>query len=137
MPPLIFSDDDGHRIEITGQIDRIDTADNYYLVIDYKSGNAFINLLQVYYGLRLQLLTYLLVAKNAAAMLLNENDAVPAGILYCFLKTPLITSKTKLSGEQLRTEIDKKAENARLGSCRPGNHQKNRRLLEFYQSSFK
>lgn len=108
MPPLIFSDDDGHRIEITGQIDRIDTADNYYLVIDYKSGNAFINLLQVYYGLRLQLLTYLLVAKNAAAALLNENDAVPAGILYCFLKTPLITSKTKLSGEQLRTEIDKK-----------------------------
>lgn len=108
MPPLVFNDDGGHKIEITGQIDRIDTADNYYLVIDYKSGNAFINLLQVYYGLRLQLLTYLLVVQNAAAALLKENDAIPAGILYCFLKTPLITSKTKLSGEQLRMEIDKK-----------------------------
>lgn len=108
MPPLIFDDDNGHKIEITGQIDRIDITDNYYLVIDYKSGNAFINLLQVYYGLRLQLLTYLLVAKNAAAALLGEDDAVPAGILYCFLKTPLITSKAKLSDSQLHAEIDKK-----------------------------
>lgn len=108
MPPLIFDDDNGHKIEITGQIDRIDITDNYYLVIDYKSGNAFINLLQVYYGLKLQLLTYFLVAKNATAMLLGDDTAIPAGILYCFLKTPLITSKTKLSDEQLRLEIDKK-----------------------------
>ena len=46
MPPLLFTDEDNHKIEIIGQIDRIDFNDNYYLVIDYKSGNAFINLLQ-------------------------------------------------------------------------------------------
>lgn len=108
MPPLIFDDDNGHKIEITGQIDRIDITDNYYLVIDYKSGSAFINLLQIYYGLKLQLLTYLLVAKNSADALLGNGDAIPAGILYCFLKIPLITSKAKLSTEQLHAEIDKK-----------------------------
>ena len=42
MPPLLFTDEDNHKIEIIGQIDRIDFNDNYYLVIDYKSGNAFI-----------------------------------------------------------------------------------------------
>lgn len=108
MPPLLFNDDHGHKIEITGQIDRIDFSDNYYLVIDYKSGNAFINLLQVYYGLKLQLLTYLLVAQNTTNELYHMDKAIPAGILYCFLKTPLITSNTKLSSNQIKSEIEKK-----------------------------
>lgn len=84
MPPLLFTDEDNHKIEIIEQIDRIDFNDNYYLVIDYKSGNAFINLLQVYYGLKLQLLTYLLVAQNTTLQLYNMENAIPAGILYCF-----------------------------------------------------
>ena len=107
MPPLLLDDDNGHKIEITGQIDRIDISDNYYLVIDYKSGNAFINLLEVYYGLKLQLLTYLLVAKNATNNLYNLKNAIPAGILYCFLKTPQLTSKVKLSSEQVKEEAQK------------------------------
>ena len=108
MPPLLFNSDNNHKIEITGQIDRIDTKDNYFLVIDYKSGNAFINLLQVYYGLKLQLLTYLLVAKNATLNLYKMSDAIPAGILYCFLKTPTLTSTNKLSTAQIQAEINKK-----------------------------
>lgn len=108
MPPLLFNSDNGNKIEITGQIDRIDTKDNYFLVIDYKSGNAFINLLQVYYGLKLQLLTYLLVAKNATLNLYNMSQAIPAGILYCFLKTPTLTSANKLSTSQIQSEITKK-----------------------------
>lgn len=108
MPPLLFTDEDNHKIEIIGQIDRIDFNDNYYLVIDYKSGNAFINLLQVYYGLKLQLLTYLLVAQNTTLQLYNMENAIPAGILYCFLKTPVITGTNKLSVQQIKTEIEKK-----------------------------
>ena len=108
MPPLLFTDEDNHKIEIIGQIDRIDFNDNYYLVIDYKSGNAFINLLQVYYGLKLQLLTYLLVAQNTTLQLYNMENAIPAGILYCFLKTPIITGTNKLSVQQIKTEIEKK-----------------------------
>ncbi len=108
LPPLLFPNVRGHKIEIIGQIDRIDFNQNYYLVIDYKSGNAFINLLQVYYGLKLQLLTYLLVAQNATTNLYHMENAIPAGILYCFLKTPLITSTTKLSTTQIQTEIEKK-----------------------------
>ncbi len=107
MPPLLFDDDNGHKIEITGQIDRIDITDNYYLVIDYKSGNAFINLLEVYYGLKLQLMTYLLVAKNAAMLLCDMPEALPAGILYCFLKSPTLTSKRKLSLAEIKTQIEK------------------------------
>ena len=107
MPPLLFNEDNGYKIEITGQIDRIDITDNYFLVIDYKSGNAFINLLEVYYGLKLQLLTYLLVAKNATMQLCKMNEAVPAGILYCFLKMPRLVRMSKLSPEQIKHEVEK------------------------------
>lgn len=107
MPPLLLDDEYGHKIEITGQIDRIDITDNYYLVIDYKSGKAFINLLEVYYGLRLQLMTYLLVAKNAAMSIYDMENAIPAGILYCFLKMPYLTSKQKLSDEEIRKKVEK------------------------------
>lgn len=107
MPPLLFEEDNGYKIEITGQIDRIDITDNYFLVIDYKSGNAFINLLEVYYGLKLQLLTYLLVAQNATMQLCNLPEAVPAGILYCFLKMPRLVRMSKLSPEQIKREVEK------------------------------
>lgn len=107
MPPLLFNEDNGYKIEITGQIDRIDITDNYFLVIDYKSGNAFINLLEVYYGLKLQLLTYLLVAQNATMQLCNMPEAVPAGILYCFLKMPRLIRMSKLSPEQIKHEVEK------------------------------
>ena len=107
MQPLLFDDESGCKIEITGQIDRIDISGGYYLVIDYKSGRAMINLLQVYYGLRLQLLTYLLAAKNAAMLLCNMPQAVPAGILYCFLRWPSLMEKKRLSQSELQQKIQR------------------------------
>lgn len=99
LPPLTYALDGGCRLEITGQIDRVDCADaagrRYFLIIDYKSGNAYLNLIDVYYGLKLQLITYLLVAENAAKELLG-GPAVPAGVLYCFLKNPVLSEKRRL-----------------------------------------
>lgn len=105
MPPLLFDGTGGCKIEITGQIDRIDVSGGYYLVIDYKSGKAMINLLQVYYGLRLQLLTYLLAAKNASSLLCRTEDAIPAGILYCFLRRPSLMAKKHLSRAEIQQMV--------------------------------
>ncbi|WP_110954893.1 helicase-exonuclease AddAB subunit AddB [Anaerosinus massiliensis] len=111
LPPLSYALEDGYRLEITGQIDRVDSicheGKRYFLVIDYKSGQAYINLIDVYYGLKLQLLTYLLVVQNSAKEILGEK-ALPAGVLYYFLKNPNLTAAAKMSEAKVMTEINKK-----------------------------
>lgn len=97
-------------LEIAGQIDRLDIGEyegqQYVLVIDYKSGGAWLSLTEVYYGLKLQLLTYLLVAVSAPA---GVSACLPAGVLYYFLKNPVISGTTL----QTPAEIEKSI-NARL-----------------------
>ena len=80
----------------------------YYLVIDYKTGQAAINVFEVYYGLRLQLLAYLLVARELLAQ--QGEQRLPAGMLYAFLQNPLIKAggKGKLSGTELEKQVQKK-----------------------------
>ena len=97
LPPLTYALADGSSLEITGQIDRIDMdeAGRYFLILDYKTGAAYINLVEVYYGLRLQLLTYLLVARNLFAHT-EERELLPAAMLYCFLKNPLVTAPHRI-----------------------------------------
>jgi ATP-dependent helicase/nuclease subunit B len=94
LPPLVYMLPDEIGLEIVGQIDRLDTAEHngkkYILVIDYKSGGAWLKLVDVCYGLRLQLLTYLLVARNA------YQECLPAGVLYYFLKNPSISDVIRL-----------------------------------------
>lgn len=109
LPPLSYLLGDGYTLEITGQIDRIDCFDGesnrYFLVIDYKSGQAYLNLIDIYYGLKMQLLTYLLVVQNSAQQLLGK-AAVPAGVLYYFLKNPLLTEKHKIGEQEALHKID-------------------------------
>lgn len=93
-----YSLGDGCILDVVGQIDRVDVgrlADEgplYFLVIDYKSGHTDLSMEEVYYGLRLQLVTYVL----AAARLLKAQTAEqkPAGMLYCLLKNPVQEGKT-------------------------------------------
>jgi len=104
LPPLVYMLPDEVGLEIVGQIDRLDTAQldgkKYMLVIDYKSGGAWLKLVDVYYGLRLQLLTYLLVARNA------YQDCLPAGVLYYFLKNPSISDIVRLDVDEIMKKIN-------------------------------
>jgi len=108
LPAITFILSDGSEMIVTGRIDRIDAASTdagiYLRVIDYKSGRVTINLSDIFYGLKLQLLTYLEVAMQQAHRLVG-GPGLPGAILYFSLDDPLI----KTNGEILpKEELEKR-----------------------------
>lgn len=70
LPPMEFSLPNGVKMEVVGRIDRVDKAEDengtFLRIIDYKSSSKALDLTEVYYGLALQMLTYLdVVTSNA------------------------------------------------------------------------
>ncbi|MEW9501637.1 helicase-exonuclease AddAB subunit AddB [Jeotgalibacillus marinus] len=108
LPPLRFTLSNGATMELQGRIDRVDTAsidEKIYLrVIDYKSSAKDMDFTEIYYGLSLQMLTYLDIALSNAKQLV-KTEADPAGILYFHLHNPLIKSKKRLSLDEIEQEM--------------------------------
>lgn len=113
---LVLPVDGETDVELNGKIDRIDTATlvndqdetaEYYLVIDYKTGNTELTLDEVYFGLKLQLLTYVMAAQHILAN--HGETARPAGMLYCLLQNRSLPTKGKKTAEEvwklLRNEL--------------------------------
>ena len=111
LPPLTFSLKNGKRMELAGRIDRVDQAkqnDSTYLrVIDYKSSEKDVNLNEVYYGLALQMLTYLDIVITHSDELV-EMKASPAGVLYFHVHNPMINTTKLLTIDEIEKEIMKK-----------------------------
>lgn len=103
-PPIEISLDEGNKLVLNGKIDRMDIAKTeegkYIRIIDYKSSSKAIELSKVYYGLQLQLITYLDVV--------SEEDLIPGGALYLKLDDPIVRSKKKLTPEEVEEEIREK-----------------------------
>ena len=97
-------------MKLRGRIDRIDATEikgrNYLRVVDYKSSARELDLAEVYYGLSLQMLTYLDVALEHADELLGFS-ADPAGLLYMHVHNPMIRPGAELSVAHLENEIAK------------------------------
>lgn len=84
---------DNHHIYLRGRIDRIDNLkqDNrdFLTVVDYKSSNHLFDLTSAYYGISLQLLTYL-NGLQANLKAIDTNNPQLAGALYLRLSNPTI-----------------------------------------------
>lgn len=102
--PIVLTLDDGKRVEITGKIDRIDTASGeegkYLRIIDYKSSSKNIDLNEVYAGLQIQLLTY-------SDAICKEEDIMPAGVFYFSLLEQMIKADKKITEEEIEQLIQK------------------------------
>ncbi|MGV3243545.1 helicase-exonuclease AddAB subunit AddB [Staphylococcus sp. 11261D007BR] len=78
----------GIPINIRGQIDRIDTYHHnhksFINIIDYKSssGSAQLDLTQVYYGLQMQMMTYMDIALQNKERLHLTDEVKPGAFLY-------------------------------------------------------
>lgn len=106
---LTYKIDDA-EVELTGVIDRIDFENfgeskeegKYFLIIDYKTGEAYLDLVEMFEGVNLQLITYL-----SAAQKINPEKNY-AAMLYYFLKYP------SESGDDLETSENKINKNLKM-----------------------
>ncbi|MFY4774271.1 helicase-exonuclease AddAB subunit AddB [Metabacillus sp. RGM 3146] len=111
LPPLQFKLPNGCTMELAGRIDRVDRAEStrgiLLRIIDYKSSEKTLNLSEVYYGIALQMLTYLDIVITHSADWLGVK-ATPAGVLYFHVHDPMVQSKSFLSLDKIEEEIFKK-----------------------------
>ncbi|MCP8615538.1 helicase-exonuclease AddAB subunit AddB [Salirhabdus salicampi] len=111
LPPLYLDLPDGYKLELRGRIDRVDKAeigdDVYLRIIDYKSSAKDLNLLEVYYGLSLQMLAYLDVVLTNAEKWIGKS-ASPAGVLYFHVHDPLISEPKSFNMSDIEDEMFKK-----------------------------
>ena len=108
LPPLSFTLKNGTKMELMGRIDRVDKAEDsngvYLRVLDYKSSEKELNLTEVYYGLALQMLTYLDIIISHSPQLVGK-QADPAGVLYFHVHNPIINATKMLSLDEIEEEI--------------------------------
>lgn len=110
MPPIEIQIDETRSVLLKGQIDRVDVyakenGEQYVKIIDYKSGKKQFNLVELYYGLQLQLLLYL-----DSYIKLNEKNK-PAGMFYFHIDTTYVKYETGTTLEDIR---DKQLKNFKL-----------------------
>jgi ATP-dependent helicase/nuclease subunit B len=103
--PIEIALNDTQSLLIQGQIDRIDVYqkenERYVKIMDYKSGSQEFSLVEVYYGLQLQLLLYL-----DAYLKLNEGD-LPAGVFYFHISGSTISYKANMTEEEIESKRQK------------------------------
>ena len=77
-----------------GVIDRIDICEDeenvYVRVVDYKTGSSDFDLLKAYYGLTMQLITYMRAAMKIEQKRHPDKNIVPSGLLYYNISDPVI-----------------------------------------------
>ncbi len=96
---------DGTQLSLQGRIDRIEQAaqgsTSYLRIIDFKTGTQGLRLTDVYYGLKIQLLTYLQVALEYYQQLLpSGQQLLPAGVLYYFFRSGVIATDGPVSASE-------------------------------------
>lgn len=111
LPPLSFTLKNGTKMELQGRIDRVDKAENengiYLRVIDYKSSARELDLSEIYYGLSLQMLTYLDIIITYSNELIGK-EALPAGVFYFHLHNPMIQTEKIMTLPEIEEEIFRK-----------------------------
>lgn len=70
-----------NKVELLGYVDRIDIADDYFIIIDYKSSDTSMSEKSLILGQQLQLLTY-------AALIQEETGRKPMAVFFYAFRNP-------------------------------------------------
>lgn len=98
------------EIILTGQIDRVDRAEeggrSYFRVIDYKTGNMKLQLDDIYHGVKIQLLLYMMmVEKNIGESAGGE----AAGIFYFSARDFFLSADAPMEAEAAKARLMQEA----------------------------
>ena len=96
--------------ELRGYVDRVDrfihNGNQYFRVVDYKSGSKAFDYCDVYIGYGLQMLLYLFSLEEAGSCLVGEN-AHCAGVQYFMAKAPVTASEGRVSAQEAEEKRQK------------------------------
>lgn len=85
--------------KIMGRIDRIDTYEVndrvYVKVVDYKTGNSDFDLLNTFYGLRIQLIIYMNAAMKIEKNKYPDKEIVPGAMFFYNINDPFVEDTEK------------------------------------------
>ncbi len=99
------------RMRLKGRIDRLDICEEnnvcYVKVIDYKSGQNRFDIVALYHGLQLQLVTYLNAAMEYEKQQNPEKEIIPAGVLYYHIDDPVLDLKEEKTPEEINAQLRK------------------------------
>ena len=97
------------KVKLRGRIDRMDlceTDDKVYVkIIDYKSGNTSLSLVELYYGLQIQLVVYMNAALELEQKKYPDKEVEPAGIFYYRIGDPYVAASGGESDEEVLQKV--------------------------------
>lgn len=101
MPPVEIH---GSRMDgrLLGYVDRVDVwnngNENFFRVVDYKTGKKDFDYCDIYNGLGLQMLLYMFALEQEGTDIVGQSR-VPAGVQYFPARAPLVSADSLLSDE--------------------------------------
>lgn len=100
-----------HAINLRGVIDRVDVnteeGTQFVKIIDYKSSNSMdLSLAEIYYGLQMQLVTYMSATRELLQKEVPSADIIPAAILYYAIKEENLDWKQETEEERTKRRLD-------------------------------
>ena len=103
LPPIPINGKSMNAI-LRGLVDRVDTwnqnGNDYYRVVDYKTGKKDFDYCDVFNGVGLQMLLYLFALQECGADVVGERP-IPAGVQYFPARAPYVTADGRMSAEEL------------------------------------
>lgn len=103
------------KMKLRGCIDRVDLCEKddkvYVKIIDYKSGNTSLDLVELYHGLQLQLVVYMNAAMEWQQKKRPDKTVEPAGIFYYKINDPLVVREKQESPDIMEQKL--------LGNLKP------------------
>lgn len=102
----------GHAVDaqLRGFVDRVDVwhdgKQDYFRVVDYKTGAKDFDYCDIFNGLGLQMLLYLFALEAGGDKLIGENP-IPAAVQYFPARAPLISANGQLGEEEANAERNK------------------------------
>lgn len=117
LAPMTVTLPNGYELLLRGRIDRVDKATEqehlYLRIIDYKSSSRGLDLLDVYYGLALQMLTYLDVVLSQSENWLGKT-ATAAGVLYFHVHNAMLSESNRIKDDTISDKLFKEYKMAGL-----------------------